>query len=834
MVKRFMTKKFLQRITAVVVTTALVSTLAVGINVGTAVKGEVVNAITDNWISSSPSYEQWDTAMQENKFVSTQDSISADIVITGWQAVWSKQTTPEYDAIELEDSMWGDMPFQITSTNKVYIVPGNIYKLKFTVENGMMEANSSMPTEKNITVTVSSDIEGDDSKMLFDTVTVPADATQTFEFDVPINEDYLSNTVHIQFAYGSYLYSYSLTQAVESGEVSAEEAQNYRYAYAYGTTENVNAHGKLNFTDISFEGEKYTETTMPEQSTETETETEKTTETEDIDPDTEPLVLQLEWDNSYVVRKEIYANDRAEWIVPVAEGTDIGEYASFNLKIKKPDGNWEWIYMYPDYDKNCFAGQLEFGEYGINGEYQITGYLYDEISYEKELAHLNIIANGLAEDNDTPSIDLSKMTMKTDSGKSNEAIINEVCHIFLPITDSTSGIRRMLVHFFHWNEENKVWEDVGMNNDIYSNWTWEVTKTEGGYIWDVKFSDYPDMPTGKYVLSAIGAEDFAGNEINYDLINYLDNKIYDAYINMKNIYLNITEREDNIPISGWHSWFGNNECWIEGAEGTLVNADNNSWTADLYSLGWGGIWGAQVYRNTDINIEKGKKYTLQCNLKSEDCDKWVFIGLEQEETYAYGKWVKLQKGVEAYVNESFVAKNNADCIRICMGGEVKGGASNFSREIYDYLVGGVEALDDEDFLSTTRITCSNLKLAPIEGMATDKENATSTNLINHPAGEIIAPKQTKVQNTSIKKVFVKKRKSSKIKLSLKKVTGAKKYEIQIARDKKFKKILVKKTVKKNNVTIVNKKMKNKKIMYVRVRVKGTKKWSKIEKIKIKK
>lgn len=86
--------------------------------------------------------------------------------------------------------------------------------------------------------------------------------------------------------------------------------------------------------------------------------------------------------------------------------------------------------------------------------------------------------------------------------------------------------------------------------------------------------------------------------------------------------------------------------------------------------------------------------------------------------------------------------------------------------------------------------------------------------------------------TNIKKA-TKKKASSKMKLTFKKVSGASKYQVQISTTKKFKKILVKKTVKKVSLTIKNKKLKNKKKLYIRVRALGAAKWSKVKKVKIK-
>ncbi len=89
-------------------------------------------------------------------------------------------------------------------------------------------------------------------------------------------------------------------------------------------------------------------------------------------------------------------------------------------------------------------------------------------------------------------------------------------------------------------------------------------------------------------------------------------------------------------------------------------------------------------------------------------------------------------------------------------------------------------------------------------------------------------KKTKVKNA------VKRKNTAKIKITIKKIKGAKKYNIQVSGTKKFKKILLKKTVKKTTVTIKNRRLKNKKKLYVRARAVGAKKWSKAKRVKIKK
>ena len=273
-------RKVFNKVMAGAMTTALVATLAVGFKTNTTdVKADTANALTGSWTNLAESYEPNDAVITQTTFKSTaSDNITANISITGWQANWVNETgesnVPK-DAIILGEKkgnddprIWGEKPTQIRSEINAKVVPGNTYKLKFTVNNGMMQADTTTKTEKNITITVNSGIEGDDDNtMLFKTITVPAGATETYEFDVPVSPDYLSNDIQVQLAYGSYYYSYELTQAVKAGKVTEEAAKACKYAYAYGTSENVNAHGTLSFTDISLMGEKYTQSVIPERQT---------------------------------------------------------------------------------------------------------------------------------------------------------------------------------------------------------------------------------------------------------------------------------------------------------------------------------------------------------------------------------------------------------------------------------------------------------------------------------------------------------------------------------------------------------------------------------------
>ncbi|MFR3960984.1 hypothetical protein [Eubacterium ventriosum] len=108
------------------------------------------------------------------------------------------------------------------------------------------------------------------------------------------------------------------------------------------------------------------------------------------------------------------------------------------------------------------------------------------------------------------------------------------------------------------------------------------------------------------------------------------------------------------------------------------------------------------------------------------------------------------------------------------------------------------------------------------------------------------PSQTTIKSSvnvgkAVVKKAIKKKNAKKISLTLKRVKGATKYKVQIAKDKKFKKTIVTKTTKKLTYRVSNSKFKKAKKLYARAKaivVKGKKtyqgKWSKPKQVKIKK
>ena len=147
--------------------------------------------------------------------------------------------------------------------------------------------------------------------------------------------------------------------------------------------------------------------------------------------------------------------------------------------------------------------------------------------------------------------------------------------------------------------------------------------------------------------------------------------------------------------------------------------------------------------------------------------------------------------------------------------------------------------------SSADVTSADVTSADVTSADVTSADATSADETTTPKVTTAKPtvkpttakpttKKASLKKTKITKKITKKLSSKKVKLTFKKVKGAKKYTVQVSTSKKFKKVLYKKTVKKTKVTLSSKKFKGKKKLYVRVKAVGAKKWSKVVKIKVKK
>lgn len=145
--------------------------------------------------------------------------------------------------------------------------------------------------------------------------------------------------------------------------------------------------------------------------------------------------------------------------------------------------------------------------------------------------------------------------------------------------------------------------------------------------------------------------------------------------------------------------------------------------------------------------------------------------------------------------------------------------------------------------TTPEIETATEKTETTPAVETTKPQESNTNAqttTKKQPSQTTKKSSVKVGKAVVKKA-IKKKNAKKISLTLKRVKGATKYKVQIAKDKNFKKTIVTKTTKKLTYSVSNSKFKKAKKLYARAKaivVKGKKtyqgKWSKPKQVKIKK
>ena len=154
--------------------------------------------------------------------------------------------------------------------------------------------------------------------------------------------------------------------------------------------------------------------------------------------------------------------------------------------------------------------------------------------------------------------------------------------------------------------------------------------------------------------------------------------------------------------------------------------------------------------------------------------------------------------------------------------------------------------------TTTVATAETTTPAAVETTTTTAVETTTTKAVetttntNAQTTTKKQPSQTTIKSSvnvgkAVVKKAIKKKSAKKVSLTLKRVKGATKYKVQIAKDKKFKKTIVTKTTKKLTYSVSNSKFKKAKKLYARAKaivVKGGEtyqgEWSKPKQVKIKK
>ena len=291
------------------------------------------------------------------------------------------------------------------------------------------------------------------------------------------------------------------------------------------------------------------------------------------------------------------------------------------------------------------------------------------------------------------------------------------------------------------------------------------------------------------------------------------------------------ESDNNYTVGGYNVYVGqwNGSTAIAGVDAN----DQDHVKVQQKTSNWveGGAWGVQVVKDF-TGLSANTEYTIEWKIVSASTDGKVLVTNNSNEI--------MLTGGEQILSGTFTADADGKGQFVVGMGWV--GLENpieyFAPVVKDadgnvvYPKDDVETTTPADVETTTPADVETTTPADVE-TTTPAVAETTTQVPKTTAAPKVTTTKKTLGKTKVKSAS-KKKAAPKVKLAFKKVKGAKKYQVQISKTKKFKKVLVKKTVKKVKLTIKSKKLKNKKKLYVRVRAVGAKKWSKPKKIKIKK
>lgn len=213
--------------------------------------------------------------------------------------------------------------------------------------------------------------------------------------------------------------------------------------------------------------------------------------------------------------------------------------------------------------------------------------------------------------------------------------------------------------------------------------------------------------------------------------------------------------------ANWGSYFGANEGWYEGAEGKLNSNKASGFTAAIDSVGWGGVWGAQVFMDATnstgkVSVKKGQTYTLSFQIKATNITKFVYVKVATGETLAYSTWVKVPANKTVKFSKKFKAKANANTVYFGLGGDI-GDRTDVST--------------DEDAATRYKVFKDQYKQVAEVGLANDANgDYTASTLITVSKFTLIG--QPKVKSA-------KSTKKGKVTVKFAKVDGASKYKVKV-------------------------------------------------------
>ena len=272
----------------------------------------------------------------------------------------------------------------------------------------------------------------------------------------------------------------------------------------------------------------------------------------------------------------------------------------------------------------------------------------------------------------------------------------------------------------------------------------------------------------------------------------------------------------------------------DGVEGAYTLGTAKEFKLEFWAS---GIVGKQVVRTVSVTGDNqvssieykdgGEWYDIsgfnkEMTIASNDLDRTIRVVFDKEGRYT--------------ISYGLVNTEGQDVVKDQLNIEIADGQIKIVKETETTTTATAE--------TTTTAAAETTTTAAAETTTTKAvETTTNTNAQTTTKKQ---PSQTTIKSSvnvgkAVVKKAIKKKSAKKISLTLKRVKGATKYKVQIAKDKRFKKTIVTKTTKKLTYSVSNSKFKKAKKLYARAKaivVKGGEtyqgKWSKPKQVKIKK
>lgn len=285
---------------------------------------------------------------------------------------------------------------------------------------------------------------------------------------------------------------------------------------------------------------------------------------------------------------------------------------------------------------------------------------------------------------------------------------------------------------------------------------------------------------------------------------------------VSNVYTDLVADTDRVFETYFDGLYGN---WGGGVTGSVTNATNKGITIALNKTG-NKRWAAQTSIGP-LTYYPGYTYKYNATITS-DKDRTIVVKVVGNDDGMHDS-PKLK-------DETITVKAGKP-YRLSIDVTIP---DDYKSELYLYYGLGKGDGDTIGSEQQNIITISDVSFSTTrQVIESETVPRTVPQTINKTTGKVTNPQTTKLLSTTVVKKATKKKNSKKISLRFNRVQGAKKYQVQVAKNKKFTKVIAIKVVNKyKKVTISKKVFKKSKRLYVRVRAIGCNKWSKAKKVKI--